>query len=986
MADGTTDPTDGGQFTQGNDGSLYGNPDTPGTAGDYSSWTWKQIEAAIDGGSMLLSGDRSQAQNVSSPQTLWQAGDIFNNVMVVLQNVGQGLQASAKQFAGGDGSPWQGDAANAFATMMTGFSNEVLAAGNVLGGGSSGLDSVPAQLITNGNALSTAQTEIEDLDTYYAEAAVAEGAPIMGNGLVEISAKPVLVAEMTAQMQTVLTQLAHNYQVTVDSIISPNALNNPGDNSNTPDNLNIPNINLNIPNINLGNLNTPNGANLPDGTNGDNLPNLPTTGTGGPTDDLSTPPNTGTGGLGGDGALPDGLGSLPTTGAGGPGAGADGAPPAGLGGLPTTGAGGLGADGAPADGLGGLPATGAGGPGAGADGAPPAGLGGLPATGAGGPGADGALPKDLAAMPTSSAGPGALGGASPSGLPGLGADGTAPDGLAALPGTSGSGVPVGPDDLGAGLPGTLGGGPTTPGALPEDLATGAVPNLSDDSADGASPLSGLPSLTGAGSSPGLTDTAGDPLDQTAPPLGLTGAGGQPVLSTTGPGLPGLTSGDTGTGGLPSDDLSTSGPGALATSPTTTSGGEEIPPMMGGGAGANTNTTDPSDASGLLSDGTKPWTTGGNIDTATPPDELGSPGGTKTGGLGLDDNTLSASGPGALATSPTTTSPTTSGGEEIPPMMGGGAGAGANTNTTDPSDASGLLSDGTDPWTATGDGLGATVPPDELGSPGGTRTGGLGLDDFGGPSTGTPAALDLAAPGAAEPAGLPDQGVTAAGTAAGTTAAADGEMPLLPGLGGGAAAAAGGAGEPSDSSGLLGGESGPWSAEERSADEPGSHRGAAAGGPGLDWAAGPGSAPGPGPDAEDPSAWETAGAVGEGMLLALGLWSERRRPGQGEEELAVRTVSSEKDAWTGGAAGAAEPAGPDPVAATWRPDRNATAAPRRRLSLAESPEPARAEEAAADEGAGEGEPWEEPEGEPQAGDLLLQEAQMWGTVQADWGEL
>jgi len=860
----TADPTDGGQFSQGNDGSLYGNPDTPGTASDYSTWTWKQIEAAIDGGSMLLSGDQSQAQGVSNPQTLWQAADIFNNVMILLQNIGQDLQASSQQFAGGDGSPWQGDAANAFATMMTGFSQEVLAAGNVLAGGSSGLDSIPAQLITNGNALSTAQTEIEDLDTYYAEAAVAQGAPIMGNGLVEISAKPVLVNEMTTQMLTVLDQLAHNYQVTVDSIISPNALNNPGDNSNTTDNLNIPNINLNIPNINLGSLNTPNSANLNDGTGGDNLPNLPNTGVGGPADDLATLPNTGTGGLGADAAPPDGLGSLPTTGAGGlgAGAGADGTSPDGLGSLPTTGAGGPGGGALPED-LASLPTTGTepGGLGTGADATSPDGLGSLPTTGAGGLGAgagtDGTLPEDLATLPTSSAGPSGLGGASPSGLPGLDTGGISPEGLASLPGTSGGGL-------------------TSPDGLPEDLATGASPNLSDDLPDGTSPLSGLPSLTGAGSSSGLGATGGDSLGEPVPALGLT----------SGSGLPGLTSGGTGTGGLPVDDLSTSGPGGL--SATTPPPGEEIPPMMGGGTGA---------------------------------------------------------------------------------------GLGAAGNGTDPSDASGLLSDGTKPWTTSGTGIDTAVAPDELGSPGGTKTGGPGLDGVGGPSAGAPGATELSEP--------PSQSVPAV--------AEGDEMPMVPGMGGGATAVAGD-GEPSDSSGLLGTESEPWSAEEGPDDEVGSRGGAAAGGPGLDWAAGAGAAvragaaAGSGPDADDPSAWETAGAVGEGMLLALGLWSERRRPTRGEEDLMVRTVSSEKEAWTGGAAGAAGPAEPDLVAATWRPDRNATAAPRRRLSLAESSEPAQAEEAEAGEGAVEGEPQQEPDGDPQAGDLLLQEAQMWGTIQADWGEL
>jgi len=799
----STDNTDGGQFDDGNDGSLYGNPTGNGSVEDYSTYTWQQIEAAILGGSMLATtDDQSQARSTADPSTLWTAAETFNDVMSLLSDIAQGLQTNATSLAGPD-SVWQGDAANSFSTMITSFSGQVLAAANVLAGGPSGLDSIPEQLNQNGNALSVAQSDIEDIDTYYAQAAINEGAPIMSNGLVQISAKPVLVEEMLHQMQQVFQSLYTNYQFTVDSIVAPSSVNNPlGD-----DNLNTGNLgddNLNNLLNNLGD-----GAVAPDAMS--NLPNSADTGDGDGigADDLSNLPNAADSG---DGIGADNLSDLPDS------AGTD--------------------DGVGADNLSDLPNS--------AD------------TGDG--------------------------------------DGIGADDLASLPGTSGDDGGVSPDGLS-----NLG---DTEGGVDDDAVSPAgLSNLADTDGlgdDGVSPDTGLPDISDSGVPDGVGDDA-----LASVPTGLSGLGdGQ------GTGLPGL------------DDSAV---------PTQAESGDEMPMMPGMGSGGLSGAgtgTEPSDASGLLSDGAAPWTAH-DADSGSDADEVGSPFGTSAGGAGL-------SGLSGL-----------SDGDEMPmmPGMGGGGLSGAGSGT-EPSDASGLLSEGEEPWTAHDADSGSEA--DEVGSPSGAAAGGAGLS------------------------GLSDGD----------------EMPMMPGMGGGAVSGAVAGMESSDASGLLGEEAEEWSGEPEPVEEVGSELGAGRGGPGLDWSAEPDS-PDPGPDG-DLSGWDTAGAVGDGLLLALGLWSQRTADPDGESELGEQTVSTaRRETWTGPVAadGAGSQDDEDVAAAVWRPDRSAAPSPRRRLSLA--PEPAADEEGAEPPGHepdGDGDPDDDAEGPVTAADLLVQEAQLWGRTPSDWDEL
>jgi hypothetical protein len=621
----SSDDTSGGVFNNSSDGSLFGNPDVDGTVNEYSGWTWQQVEAAILGGSMLAtSADQTQARTTADPSTLWNAAAMFNDVMDFMQNVVEGLQAYTTLLTGPDSS-WQGDAADSFTSMMTSYTGQVTAAVNVLSGGPSGLDSIPVQLMQSGNALSLAQTEIEDLDTYYAQAAINEGAPIMANGLVQISAKPVLVQEMTQQMQQVFQVLYSGYQVTIDSIIAPSSLNNPLDNDNLPDD-------------NLNDLLN----NLDDGDGIDNTGGIAP-------EDLSDLPDTADGD---DGIAPDGLSNLPDTAGDGDGIGADD-----LSDLPNADSG----DGIGADDLSDLPDT--------AD------------------GDDGIAPDGLSDLPGTDDGAGDDGiGDDGLGDDGLSDDGVDPD--TGLPDISDSGLPdgIGADD-GLGADAGLGDGDlaagdlaSVPGLSGLDGEQTGLPGLDDAAVPGQSEAEdGMPMMPGMGGSgmsgagtgaepsdasgllssdeaPWAGDGTGADMDEVGSPtgtlaggVGLSGADGMPMM----PGMGGSGMSGAGTGAEPSDasgllssdeapwtgedtgaDIGEvdSPSGALAGG-VGLSGADGMPmmPGMGGSgmSGAGTG-TEPSDASGLLGEEAGEWS-----GEPTSAEEVGTESGAQPGGPGLD---------------------------------------------------------------------------------------------------------------------------------------------------------------------------------------------------------------------------------------------------------------------------------------------------------------------------------------------------------------
>jgi hypothetical protein len=221
-----TNKSSGSDFNANGNGMFAGSGNQSSTAADYYKWTWKEIEAAINGGSEIATAaGQKQASALSNPQTLWDAGNLFEYFRQLLNMVAQALSDQAKALAGGDNAPWKGAAADAFLNTMTLFSKQVQANADVLSGGPAGMDPVPQQLINNGNALSKAQTVISAIDNWYANQAKAMGVQPMSNGLVPISQKPKLVQMMTNDMlNDGLLPLVANYQITIDAVVSPTAI------------------------------------------------------------------------------------------------------------------------------------------------------------------------------------------------------------------------------------------------------------------------------------------------------------------------------------------------------------------------------------------------------------------------------------------------------------------------------------------------------------------------------------------------------------------------------------------------------------------------------------------------------------------------------------------------------------------------------------------------------------------------------------------
>ena len=170
-----------GSFSANKDGSGYfPHGGQPSAHPNYASWTWKQIEAAILGGSQIPPGTDGQqtAQGFSDPTTLWATADALELVRQTLNMVGQALQDQGKALAGGQNPPWKGEAANAFYDTMTVFSQQVAANAQVLNAPPTAA-TLPQQLVDSGNDLALAQEKIKAIDSWYANEAVQLGAPVM---------------------------------------------------------------------------------------------------------------------------------------------------------------------------------------------------------------------------------------------------------------------------------------------------------------------------------------------------------------------------------------------------------------------------------------------------------------------------------------------------------------------------------------------------------------------------------------------------------------------------------------------------------------------------------------------------------------------------------------------------------------------------------------------------------------------------------------
>ncbi|GGS99452.1 WXG100 family type VII secretion target [Streptomyces cinerochromogenes] len=834
---------------------IYADPTVQGSPSDYDSWDWKQIMAAITGGSALVPGEGgdARASSVASPQTLVAAANDFQFVQQVMAMVATSLADQAKALAGGDGAPWQGGAADAFLDTMTTFSKQVVSNAEALGGGATG-SSVAQNLVWSANALTVAQANIHAIDSWYANQAARLGVKPMANGLMPISQKPELVQMMTDDMRAELKKLATNYaqvnqvlgRVQPKPVVSP--VKDPGS------------------------------------TGG---------GKGGP--DLSTGGGGGTGGgpdlstLGGDGGGGSGGPDLSTLGGGGGGSGAPDLSTLG-------GGGGEGGTGSPSPFPGGtslpdLATTGGGG------------TGDLGTTGD--PGTTGSISPFPGV--TSTGGLGSGGAGSP--------DLTFPDtGTGNAGGTGGTVDPFTGGTTAPGLP-TGTGGTGTVDPFPGSTGTGLNLDPSTGTGTGTVPGSAVP-LPGFGSvgrpTTGNTgsSTSGQGLNTPvsawtggadAPQLGAGGTGAS--LPETGTiGTPDLGSaGGTGAAALPSDLLSSapgvgtpaampssslaSAPGLPDASALGSAGGAGMPMMpMSPGTGAGTQNgtgAERPDASGLLGGEVKPWSGGAELGGLPEAEPVA---GAAAGGAGLSGLGAGSSLPVtgvAEAAQPAASSVPGAGegagvaaGMPMMPMAPGmgapGAGAQGGAGAERP-DASGLLGGEVKPWSG-GAELGGLPEAEPVA---GAAAGGAGLSGLG-------AGSSLPVTGLAEAAQSAASSVPGAGEGAGVAAGMP-MMPMAPGMGAPGAGGQGGAGaERPDASGLLGGEVKPWSggAELGGLPEAEPVAGAAAGGAGLSGLGAGSSLPVTGvAEAAQPEASSVPGA-GEGAGVAAGMPFMPMAPGTG----------------------------------------------------------------------------------------------------------
>ncbi|MFE3649154.1 hypothetical protein ACFXO2_15155 [Streptomyces sp. NPDC059152] len=721
-------------FDEGNDGALYAAPSQSSSVNDYDTWDWKQIEAAISGGAAMAgTSDHSRATSISDPATLVDAGNIFYRVQLVLEMVSKSLDEQSTALAG-DSGPWRGEAAESFLAAMGTFSHQVSAIAGVLSGGSSRLNSVPDQLVRNGNQLAEARARIEAIDAWYAQQAQIQGVKAMSNGLIPVSKNQTIVDMMTRDMRDVLKSLAKQYQFTVDAVRPPSnvtpPVKKPASPPTSPANAPQPHAPL----VGPGGLPSGGGAGLPAASPSEAPPVQPFTAPGvGPSTaglptDVPAPagggvplgfpgaPQVGPGGAGlptdarapAGGGVPLGFPGAPQVGPGGaglpaldgPGAGTavpagvpgiDAAPP----GLPAMDAApGTGAD-APVLPFPGTPLVGSGLPGMTAPGgnragkdAAPAAFPGVPGVGSGAPaiGALDGLPAGGASAP-----------AGFPGVPGVGADAPGIGALdGGLPGQAGTPVGFpGSTGVGSGVPGSAGSAPwlnSAPAPLPlaggqgAGAAPGVAPFGGSTHVAGPDAVAGLPGHGGALTKTGGLDGSafGNPGHVTGSGIGGVGegAGGAHNVRPTAPHVPSFGPGE---GAVP-------GGGAMGGG--TPSVGSQMP-MMPPGMGMMPPQSRPdgerSDASGLLTPSEAPWADESGADHD---EEIGSPDGASSGTQGVGGQP-EATGTTRSAEESVTSPAATAG--ALPLLTG----APATSTEGDKSEAASLLEGATAPWTAEG---------------------------------------------------------------------------------------------------------------------------------------------------------------------------------------------------------------------------------------------------------------------------------------------
>ncbi|MFJ9907452.1 hypothetical protein ACIRVK_31965 [Streptomyces sp. NPDC101152] len=639
-----------------------------GGSTDYQDWTWKQIKKAVTGKDPDQPADDASASQLSNPQSLQDAADTFWYVEQVLQQVAQNLDGQTQALSGPNG-PWQGEAAQAFNAAMTSLSKQVTDMANTLSGGITGDNNVPQQLANNAQHLREAISKLDDIDVWYANQALKIDPSLkMSNGRVEVHKLPQVVNMMTNDMRQVLTTLAGHYKVTQDSVAQPNMPKNPtnGNPSSYDPSYTGPNSYNGYPPPNY-NVNDP----YSNDNSKYNSPNY------NPSDPYSSNNS--------KYQAPNYQSGAPT--------------PYGGGGTPSYND---------------------------------------PSLNANGPNAGGGIPSYNSNSPNDVGGPQQSGAKTDPNVQPYNAP-TDPSGAGSLGSTPGN-SPL--DQNAAQYPGDTSTGQSGAGTGTLNPAMDAAlnPGSSNGATDNAAAVAPYPNVgstadspAGSTADPKLSQKKASPysggLNLDSPGLGDSGqnspanadvaaypGGSMPKVDTSGTSAPGSLSGSPDTGlGSNSPALSNSALETGAPAPSVSGypggsalGGDSMPymPMGGmgsGGAGGGGSQGSPSGASGLLGGDAAPWR--GSPSLSAAPGDVTGGAGQGGPGLSLPQDQLAANG-----VSPSQASPAESG-MPMMPMGGMGAGAGNGEREHQRSDASGLLSGTSEPWSAAAVGGSA-----EIGSP------------------------------------------------------------------------------------------------------------------------------------------------------------------------------------------------------------------------------------------------------------------------------
>ncbi|MDM4721483.1 hypothetical protein QTQ03_18475 [Micromonospora sp. WMMA1363] len=196
-------------------------------SGDESSWNWKQIKAAVNGGSEIARGDdgaREEARGVSDPESFFRMAQSFARVQATLALCREVTQVHSRAIAG-EGRPWQGHSADAFSSSMAWTVGVLDAHVDQITAGATEdrpeQGSIVESLVDAGNRLAYSRAVLDAIDHHYAAEARRLGVEPMDNGLIPVSKRPDIVAMMDRDMRAEFERLNEQYSMTVNDMRPP---------------------------------------------------------------------------------------------------------------------------------------------------------------------------------------------------------------------------------------------------------------------------------------------------------------------------------------------------------------------------------------------------------------------------------------------------------------------------------------------------------------------------------------------------------------------------------------------------------------------------------------------------------------------------------------------------------------------------------------------------------------------------------------------